>query len=238
MAVIKASVWDKHETGQILEILTRNIMPILLKEGKAILFIHVPKCGGSSFEKEMEIRGWKEIVSVRGINGKDLEFLRCTPQHMHAKILDSFIDINKIEKNIAIVRNPFNRLLSEFSWQKFQGITNLSANDWLDTIFEKYEKNNFIFDNHIRPQTEFLFPNTKFFKLEDDGISKALEYIGAGDKKFKINKSTIIRKIKGDRMKKTKKTLKEIQAFEDRKTDIENFYHEDYLALGYEKGHY
>ena len=40
-------------------------------------------------------------------------------------------------------------------------------NNWIENTFKNYAENNFILDNHIRPQGEFLIPGMDVMKLED-----------------------------------------------------------------------
>ena len=45
---------------------------------------------------------------------------------------------------------------------------------WLKTIIENYKKDKYIYDNHIRPQRQFITPETEIFKLEANGINLAI----------------------------------------------------------------
>ncbi len=151
-------------------------MPILVKNGKSCLFIHIPKAGGSSFEAVAKKLGWTELISVRGFNSEEIKFLKSSPQHFHAEILDEILNYERLDKSMVLCREPFSRLKSEYYWQLAQGLHLSSPTVWLKESFDILENNPYVFDNHLRPQVEFMprGVNVEIFRLEDGGIKKAL----------------------------------------------------------------
>lgn len=209
-------------------------MPVFIKEKKSVLYIHIPKCAGSSFEKLMVADGWKEYFSIRGINLKDMEWCKITPQHHHASLLSESFKCNFFDLSIAVVRNPFRRLVSEYFWQKSQGITSLAPSEWLNLVFSEFVNDASIYDNHIRPQSDFIMENTKFFKLEESGVDLAMKLVRqiSPTSKFSIRylKSCITRS------KKQKKSIYNqelVEEFNLRKNEIEFFYKSDYEMFKY-----
>jgi len=150
-------------------------MPIFSKSGKNILFIHIPKSAGSSVEKIGKNCGWFESFSVRGKPLSDIAYYKASLQHLHADVLGQLFFLEKFDAIFTIVRNPFDRFKSEYYWQKSQSITTLNANDWIADTLARYEKYNHIYDNHIRPQIEFIprCGDVEVLKLEDDGVKYA-----------------------------------------------------------------
>lgn len=207
-------------------------MPIMVKDNKSVLFIHVPKCGGSSFEKLMQKRGWKELLSIRGVNAKNLNFMHCSPQHMHAEYLSLMVRPGCFDHIIAFVREPVERLKSEYAWQLSQSITSLSPSEWIDHVFHEYKKNPFIYDNHIRPQHEFILEGAQVYKLEDEGITPVLDAISPKQKKGNLI-SRWLTKEKVKQLKKTVKTSSIHEAFEKKASMIKEFYAKDYESFGY-----
>ena len=198
-------------------------MPVFSKENKSILFVHIPKCGGSSISKIFQKNNWEESFSVRGKSLSEIEYLKSSPQHYHGEIIKNIFDISKFNKIFTIVRNPFNRLKSEFYWQLNNKIsTNKSPEDWFNNVLEKYNQNNYIYDNHIRPQNEFILEKIHIFKLEE-GLKKVYEYIF--DKRFLFIKEPKLKKMKYDQ-------LIEGQ-FLKIKSKVEDFYSKDYELLKY-----
>ena len=198
-------------------------MPVFSKGEKSILFVHIPKCGGSSISRIFQKNNWEESFSIKGKSISEIEYLKTSPQHYHEEIIKNIFDISKFNKIFTVVRNPFNRLKSEFYWQLNQKIsTNKSPEDWFDNVLEKYNQNNYIYDNHIRPQNEFIWEKLHIFKLEE-GLKKVYEYVF--DKRFLYIKEPKLKKMKYDQ---------NIEGqFLKIKSKIEDFYAKDYELLKY-----
>ena len=198
-------------------------MPVFSKENKSILFVHIPKCGGSSISKIFQKNNWEESFSVRGKSLSEIEYLKSSPQHYHGEIIKNIFDISKFNKIFTICRNPFNRLKSEFYWQLNNKIsTSKSPEDWFNNVLEKYNQNNYVYDNHIRPQNEFILDKIHIFKLED-GLKKVYEYIF--DQRFLFIKEPKLKKMKYDQLIE--------EQFLKIKSKVEDFYSKDYELLKY-----
>ena len=133
-------------------------MPVYTKNNKNILFIHIPKTGGSSLEKLFIYRKWNENFISKGKRSDIIKIYKSTLQHSHAQILKEIFDLSKFYKILTIVRDPFERCKSEDYWQskvKIISTKNITPEIWFNDISIKYKKNNFIFENHIRPKMNF-----------------------------------------------------------------------------------
>ena len=172
-----------------------KIMPILSLNGKNLLFIHVPKCGGSSIEEWAKANGFTVLLEMRGLPPQEALF--AAPQHLTMNQLKSIVRLDNIDYAFMFVRNPVNRIQSEYCWSNRErlkskrkkipfsaskGITSSSATDpqsvesWLVKVFDEYKRNPFVMDNHIRPASEFIgneWDKIEIFKLED-GFTKFL----------------------------------------------------------------
>ena len=202
-------------------------MPIYTKKNESILFIHIPKCGGSSFSDFLLRNKYEESLSVRGKALKDIDFWKSSPQHLHRDILKKLLNFEKFDKILTIVREPFERLKSEYYWLLNSGVINEKENipeKWFDDLKENYHSNKYIYDNHIRPQNEFILNESKIFKLEEQGINQAIKYA--------INKNPF-RIFNNKQLKKTKKSEFIDNQFLEIQEEIKNFYSEDYRILGY-----
>ena len=202
-------------------------MPIYTKKNESILFIHIPKCGGSSFSDFLLRNKYEESLSVRGKALKDIDFWKSSPQHLHRDILKKLLNFEKFDKILTIVREPFERLKSEYYWLLNSGIINEKENipeKWFDDLKENYHSNKYIYDNHIRPQNEFILNESKIFKLEEQGINQAIKYA--------INKNPF-RIFNNKKLKKTKKSEFIDNQFLEIQEEIKNFYSEDYRILDY-----
>lgn len=145
-------------------------MPLYKIDCRMVLFAHVPKAGGSSVE---------EFLSPFRVGLQDRLFydparapapFPCSPQHFHRALLDSLFRDDTIDYSFAVVRNPFDRLLSEYRFQKViaaepERYPPLDA--WVERCFARYRNHPYCFDNHIRPMTQFVSERDEVFRLED-----------------------------------------------------------------------
>ena len=168
----------------ILE-MQRKEMTIFMQQGIKILFIHIPKTGGTTFTDTMIELGWEPSFCIRGKTPDELIHLRTTPQHYHAKILNRVLKLSEFDLQLSIMRNPFERLKSEFYWQRIKAYRKAKADEkpfsypdpiqWFHSVKKAYKSDKFIHDNHIRPQIDFFTTSTEVFKLESNGIISAIE---------------------------------------------------------------
>ena len=93
-------------------------MTLFIKDEQSILFLHVPKCGGSSIEKLFKNYGYSSTLDMRGLAPQ--ECLTASPQHQTSQNLKSIVNMEKIKHIFIMVRNPYKRIISEFNWQ-FRG---------------------------------------------------------------------------------------------------------------------
>ena len=208
-------------------------MPIFSKNNKNILFVHIPKSGGSSFCSLMLKTYWQETFIIRNKEIKSLYYLKCSPQHYHREILEQIFNLEKFEKKITIVRNPFERIKSEYYWQLKTKIINKGTHpkEWFTNILLNYKSNNFIFDNHIRFQSEFITDDIKIFKLEEDGIQNALNYALDNNSAYE---KLFIKILNFQKLKRTNKSKYIEEQFLKLKSQIIDFYLKDYEMFSYD----
>ena len=149
-------------------------MPVFSKDGKAYLFMHIPKTGGTAIEKLFEDSGYLvELVdhgwsTERGWGNSLNPYRYCPPQHYHAKIVQSFFDTDRFDGVFMIVRNPYDRFVSEYRFRKGAALTN-SPDEfaaWTESMLDQYQADNYMLSNHMRPQCEFQLPNMRVYPLE------------------------------------------------------------------------
>jgi hypothetical protein len=145
-------------------------MPIFVKDNNYVLFVHVPKTGGTAIELFFERNGFKIHYVDRGLPGTLIPILRCSPQHYHSDILTRLFDERAFRYIFMTVRNPIDRIISEFKHQILYSTETVEyaadINEWILKVFSDYANNNFILDNHIRPQADFWIPGCHVFKQE------------------------------------------------------------------------
>lgn len=211
-------------------------MPVLLRNDKAALFIHIPKTGGSSLEGNMADLGWREVLSIRGMPANRLKFIKASPQHFHADILEQIFNFEEFSSVVAITRDPLNRLKSEYYWHFRNADTWPDPEVWIKDILSQAQDEPNINDNHIRPQVDFLPRNVEvdLFKLEDDGVRQAQIAICGG---YEEPPKTLMHWWRNSRKKhkKVSRYQPEIEvAFAAQRTIIAEFYAADYARFGYE----
>ncbi|EWM20269.1 Sulfotransferase [Nannochloropsis gaditana] len=122
-------------------------------------FIHIPKTGGSSIETALSHRGI--YVGRQAFSAKDDRSQRKYPiKQGHCSEWHS-LPLEHIDSSITVVRDPVDRLLSEFCWER--GLKSHRADlsceglsDWIlhalsNIIADTNEK----YDCHFIPQWEF-----------------------------------------------------------------------------------
>jgi len=143
-------------------------MPVFFKGRRRILFIHVPKAGGTSIETFFEANGFKTSYLDRGESSESLnEVRRCSPQHMHAALLRALFNTAAFDYSFITVRHPVSRLLSKFVMETGETQSVARLEDWILRDFSRVFADPAFMDNHLRPQSDFLLPQAKVFKLED-----------------------------------------------------------------------
>ena len=151
-------------------------MPIFCLEerGIKILFVHIPKTGGGSIEHFFRGNGFQ--VHLFSIDPSFISFFKCSPQHMHASMLAELLNIDNFDYCFTIFRNPLDRILSEYRWRVQHPWSANGFDAWYLKVRSEREKNPYLFDNHLRPQCDFLLPKIKIFSF-GLGFSKILNAI-------------------------------------------------------------
>jgi hypothetical protein len=164
-------------------------MPVFTRNNDSVLYIHIPKSGGSSIEHIASQCGWEESFSVRGKPLNKIKFYKASPQHFHESLLSDIFNFNEFNVVFTVVRNPFQRIKSEYYWQKSQGITASSPTEWIARVFNEYSDDKYIYDNHIRPQVEFIpkGSNSKVFRLEDGAMDEVKSIFMKETRKWGVN---------------------------------------------------
>lgn len=153
-------------------------MPAIEINGRRVLFIHIPKTGGTSVTRWLQGLG-----RVRLHNDSKPDGLRCTPQHLTWADIDATWGCDDFDYAFAISRDPFSRMESEFSMRLkvransfFGGKLHFST--WLEKSLNESRANPYLFDNHLRPQWNFISDRLKMFRFED-GMDQIIAAVAA-----------------------------------------------------------
>ena len=165
-------------------------MPSLTLPDRLIWFAHCPKAGGTSVEQFM-VAHWGEAVGHlhwgwdlwwKGGGWRKADPPN-SPQHLIWE--DALKALPRAPDQVfALVRDPVARMASEYRWQR-QGrrgtklgkaLACLPFSFWLRCMLALARLNPHAFDNHLRPQSDFIPENAKIFRLEG-GMAPVLRWL-------------------------------------------------------------
>jgi len=136
-----------------------------------VLFIHVPKTGGSTITREL-----RRHHSVGMSTNAPWPGYHCTPQHLHGAPLNELFQSEALAYVFMVVRHPVDRICSEYNWNQRKRSIKMPFPLWLRMKLRKVRKAPYHDDNHFRPQHEFVCLNTEVFRLED-GLDKVFHRV-------------------------------------------------------------
>lgn len=142
-------------------------MPFIQHNGKRVLFVHIPKTGGTSIETWM-----REIAPLRLFSSGVPHASRCTLQHYRAQDIKALLGGNFFDYSLTVVRNPYDRIASAYRMRVQMAQGNILRAPpafpvWLEEALDRQKREKFHLDNHLRPQWEFLGKGVKVFRFED-----------------------------------------------------------------------
>jgi Sulfotransferase family len=151
-------------------------MPIFHLKEHNVLFVHIPRTGGSTIEKSFTREYPMSFFSYGSI-----ACARVTPQHFTKGEMDLFFSTDYFDYSFTIVRNPYERLESGYKLARILGEQGFwggapTFSQWLEANLSRAAQDRHHGDNHFRPQTDFLGENLKIFRFEH-GLEHILAYI-------------------------------------------------------------
>lgn len=193
-----------------------------------ILFIHIPKCGGTSIEKFFDMMDRKLLyydLNAFKFDGVDFAMQHLTPKYLKQHEISS--EIYHSYTKFTIVRNPYRRVVSEYMWR------HKSKKNKTEPDFYKWMRNYYktIDNDHKLKQVDFIYDENGnkevdyIMRLENitTEFPKFLDFISYKEEK----KLQIINSTKSDEYK---------YLLSDRcKEFIYDFYEEDFKMLNYKK---
>ena len=150
-----------------------------------LLFIHVPKTGGTAIEQHLRSIGFTGFfdpptyMPVR-------PYLKVPPAHYDYGYLNRLFDLDRLY-SFAVVRHPVKRMVSEYKWALERStltgpLAGMGFADFIRYMFEQYRSNENVASGHFKPQVRFVGEKVrKIFKYEaglDSIINRVLQDIG------------------------------------------------------------
>lgn len=152
-------------------------MPLFRVNGQLHFFAHVPKCAGTSVEHYLRERfgGLAFYDNNHTQTPANTRWSNTSPQHIDTASFYKLIPENWIASSFAVVRHPVKRVISAYHFQsEVEGKLSAdhSIDDWLASWIATADTNGFLYDNHLRRQTELVPEDAQIFYLEHglDGV--------------------------------------------------------------------
>ena len=156
LLIILFSIKDKNEPFQNLT---------------KLMFIHIPKTAGTSIEaygKKNNIN-WGRHIKYPTPKKK----INCPYWHIPPKYFKDSSNPYKEKKLFAVIRNPYDRIISEYKYRNElfnknkKTVDKKSLNKFIHKTENIIKKNKFCFDGHLIPQYEFIDDNTEVLRIEN-----------------------------------------------------------------------
>jgi len=191
-----------------------------------LCFVHIPKSAGSSVETALDMKHLECLYTHY-----KYKLYSVTAQHLYLSEICKEIPESEKYDIFTVVRNPFDRLVSEYkhyhkNWWARE-FFNKNFDEFVNTVFSlSKEERIFKFDNHLEPQVNFLNRpdlNVNVFKFEELPVLE--QWLS---EKTKQN-------IKLPHERKTEKTnYKDFYKAKKTYEIVENFYKEDLGKFSYD----
>jgi hypothetical protein len=129
------------------------------------IFFHIPRCGGTSVESILGLQTLEHMHGVIEIDEQIVTLHHLTPQGM--------LELDLIEENLlksyfkfAIIRDPFERMASDYIWQKhhdpFKQFAKMDFDQYL-SFAERVMNEELYFKrrhyDHFRPMKDYCYHN-------------------------------------------------------------------------------
>jgi hypothetical protein len=164
-----------------------------------LLFIHIPKTGGTSLEEYLKTKSRQTLYSTQNegnilfkkynIQVSSLQHLTYKEIYKYRQLLN--VNLNNDLKIITIVRNPYERTISDLFFYNLIN-ENTNRNDVFEALKQFLFSSNY--DSHNKPQYKFILDNNnKIIKnitiVRSENLTSDLKNYGFSDfdSRFKYN---------------------------------------------------
>lgn len=150
-----------------------------------LLFIHVPKTGGTAIEAHLRnigFTGYFDPPTYMPVR----PYLKVPPAHYDYGYLNRLFDLDRLY-SFAVVRHPVKRMVSEYKWALERStlagpLAGMGFSEFIRTMFDQYRRDENLASGHFKPQVRFVGEKvSKIFKYEaglDSIIGRVLQDLG------------------------------------------------------------
>jgi hypothetical protein len=150
------------------------------EQERTLLFIHVPKTGGTAIEtffRGIGFTGYFDPPTYMPVRN----YLKVPPAHYDYGALKKLFNLDGLY-SFAVVRHPVQRMISEYKWgvEKATDAAKLSHMDfgqYLRLRLEQYGRDENLAAGHFKPQVRFVGDKvSKIFKYES-GLESIVKHV-------------------------------------------------------------
>ena len=198
---------------------------------KKIIFIHIPKTGGSYIECKLGLNNPKNGFKKAKYNNKDKAFQHFTWEQYNSKLLPEKFNLYF---KFSVCRNPYTRIISEYYWCEAPGLgykNDQNIDDFLSSVENIVSNESYditIYHDHFIPQHMFIFDDNKELKIDQFFYFEEFNNIDINLKKYYIDKEQKIDK-------KQTNIKNKIELTPEQKEKVYKIYKNDFILLKYDK---
>lgn len=161
-----------------------------------ILFIHIPKTGGSSVEKyfskkfNIQLSTANLYSELEILNGHSYQHCTYSEIYLNKSLFNVYF--NEEMLIFAVVRNPYERIISELFYQKL--IKKKTNPEQVEKILKNYLASKENYDNHKLPQYLFILDidgniNSNILILKTETLDDDMKKLGFTDFNIHVRKT-------------------------------------------------
>jgi len=149
----------------------KELLPIFFNSKKSYLFIHIPKTGGTSVELYAKKLNYKTSLLQNGLSVDNLKGFKRSPQHLNIKQLIELLHFPDFTEIFTIVRHPFYRAFSEYSWLRDR-FNNISEEEFFLDLIKNGPSSVYNYDGHLDNQIDFVSEDVIHYKFEENAFDR------------------------------------------------------------------